>query len=326
MKYRYGIIAVSIMAALQAVPFSAYAASNEVTIDQKDVKADDIIITEAQAGMFEEGQLLVLEVEKIDSYGDITCHVEEGDIEVSAEITDKDGLLNIFKDSPNLPDIKKTSSDKCSYLVITIEDESTEASKIVISGIQLYLDRTLPSGGYALKNVYSGNGLWENTSDNEDEYDKNGVFKYEPLVVDSEYVQIITSPRDKDDSTLNRKIIIGVGSTEISAGEDTIRLDEPAYINKDNYTMLPTRAVSEALGATVNWDEDSRTVSILSGSRIVSMKIGEKTMYINGTPVPMNTAPEITNSRTFIPVRDLANALGIKNIDWSEDSSTITLN
>ena len=144
--------------------------------------------------------------------------------------------------------------------------------------------------------------------------------------MDSEYVQVVTSPRDKDDSTLNRKIDIGIGKDKISAGEDTVILDEPAYINKDNYAMLPTRAISEALGATVNWDEASKSVSILSGSRIVSMKIGEKTMYINGTPVPMNTAPEIKNSRTFIPVRDLANALGIKNIDWSEDTSTITLN
>lgn len=270
--------------------------------------------------------MLVLQIEKIDTNGDVTCYVEKGDIEVSAELTDKDGLLGMFKDKPNYSDVKKSASDDCSYLVITVEDESTEASEIVVSGIKLYLDRTMPNGSYALKNVYSDSGLWENTSTDKDEYDKNGVFKYEPVVVDSEYVQVVTSPRDKDDSTLNRKIDIGIGKDKISAGEDTVILDEPAYINKDNYAMLPTRAISEALGAMVNWDEASKSVSILSGSRIVSMKIGEKTMYINGTPVPMNTAPEIKNSRTFIPVRDLANALGIKNIDWSEDTSTITLN
>ena len=90
--------------------------------------------------------------------------------------------------------------------------------------------------------------------------------------------------------------------------------------------MLPLRAVSEALGATVNWNDESRSISILSGSRIISMKIGEKTMYVNGTPIPMNTAPEISNGRTFIPVRDLANALGIKDIQWNEETSTIILN
>ena len=325
MKYRYGIMAAALLAgSANAVPFCAYA--NEVEIDNKDTEADDIVIKEAEAGLFEEGRMLVLQIEKIDTNGDVTCYVEKCDIEVSAELTDKDGLLGMFKDKPNYSDVKKSASDDCSYLVITVEDESTEASEIVVSGIKLYLDRTMPNGSYALKNVYSDSGLWENTSTDKDEYDKNGVFKYEPVVVDSEYVQVVTSPRDKDDSTLNRKIDIGIGKDKISAGEDTVILDEPAYINKDNYAMLPTRAISEALGATVNWDEASKSVSILSGSRIVSMKIGEKTMYINGTPVPMNTAPEIKNSRTFIPVRDLANALGIKNIDWSEDTSTITLN
>ncbi len=98
------------------------------------------------------------------------------------------------------------------------------------------------------------------------------------------------------------------------------------YINDSGYTMLPLRAVSEALGATVNWNDESRAISILSGSRIISMKIGEKTMYVNGTPIPMNTAPEISNGRTFIPVRDLANALGIKDIQWNEETSIIILN
>ena len=326
MKYRYGIIAVASIMAASAMPLSAMAASNEISIDYKDSKADDIVITGAQEGMFEEGSVLVFAVEKIDISGDITCHIEDGDIEITAELLDRDELLNLFKDSEKLSDMKKSLSADCSYLVITVEDESTEASKIVISGLKLYADRTLPTGGYALKNIYSGSGLWENSSTDKEEYEKNGVFKYEPLVVDSNYVEVVTSPRDKDDSTLNRKVSVDIGADKITAGTDVIKLDAPAYINSDEYTMLPARAIAEALGATVNWDEESQTVSILSGSRIVSMKIGDKTMYINGTPVPMNTAPEITNGRTFLPIRDLASALGIKDINWSEDSSTITLN
>ncbi len=323
-KYQYGILAAA--AVFAAAPLTAFAAGNEVSIDYKDAAADDIVITEASDGMFEEGRMLVFAVEKIEVSGDVTCHVEKGDIEISAELTDKDGLLEIFKDSENVSEMKKTLSDSCSYLVITVEDESTEASRIVISGLRLYLDRTLPVGGYALKNVYTGTGIWENTSTEKDEYEKNGVFKYEPLVVDPDYVQVVTAPRDQDDSTLNRKVSVGVGSEQITAGMDIIDLDAPAYINDDGYAMLPARAIAEALGATVNWDEESRSVSVFSGKRIVSMKIGDKTMYINGTPIPMNAAPEISNGRTFLPVRDLANALGIKNIDWSEETSTITLN
>ena len=56
------------------------------------------------------------------------------------------------------------------------------------------------------------------------------------------------------------------------------------------------------------------------------MTIGSKTMYINGTPVSMNTSAAITNERTFLPVRDLANAIGISAVNWTEASGTVTLN
>jgi hypothetical protein len=112
----------------------------------------------------------------------------------------------------------------------------------------------------------------------------------------------------------------------MAAGTETVTLDAPAYINAENYTMLPLRAISEAFGGTVNWDDTTKTVTILSGQRIISMTIGSRTMYINGTPVAMNTAPEITSGRTFVPVRDLSNSLGISDINWTEASGTVTLN
>ena len=98
MKYRYGIMAAALLAvSANAVPFCAYA--NEVAIYNKDTEADDIVIKEAEAGLFEEGRMLVLQIEKIDTNGDVTCYVEKGDIELSAESTDKDGLSDMFRDT-----------------------------------------------------------------------------------------------------------------------------------------------------------------------------------------------------------------------------------
>ena len=178
------------------------------------------------------------------------------------------------------------------------------------------------------------NILWENSSPDKDEYDAeaseneacNAIFKYKAVTVNDSYVDVITSARDQDDSTTNKKIIITVGASTMAVGTETVNLDAPAYINSENYTMLPVRAISEAFGATVNWDAASRTVTVLSGQRIISMTIGSRTMYINGTPVAMNTTAAIVNDRTFIPVRDLANSLGISAINWTEASGTVTLN
>ena len=54
-------------------------------------------------------------------------------------------------------DLKKYS-DKCSYIVITKINESTEPSVMEISGLKMYLDRTFPNGEYKLESVYTGNG------------------------------------------------------------------------------------------------------------------------------------------------------------------------
>lgn len=303
-------------------PYTVEAKTSEVLIDYRYVPVNEIVITEAEEGLLEEKDKIYLEVEKMDFEDAGSYEVTSGDIEVDVTIDDND--------------------DNTAQLVVEVTDDSTEASTITISGLELYLDRTLPVGGYALKNVMSfkadgtpaaTNILWENSSNKEGDadkkeygYDKNGVFKYKAVTCNDKYVEVVTSGRDNDDSTTNRKIVITIGATTMAVGTQTITLDTPAYINAENYTELPLRAVSEAFGATVGWDDASRTVTVMMGQRIVSMTIGSKTMYINGTPVQMNTAPEITNERTFVPVRDLANALGISKIDWNEASQTVTLN
>lgn len=310
---------VELKVATVKAPYTVEAKTTEVLIDYRYVPVNEIVITEAEEGLLEDGDVIALQVEKMDFEDAGSYEVTTGDLDV--DVTINDGKNDVAQ------------------LEVEVKDESTEASTVTISGLELYLDRTLPVGGYALQNVKADNILWENSTDKKGEDDKdsyeyvpeanqasNGLFKYKEVTCNDKYVEVVTSGRDNDDSTTNRKIVITIGATTMAVGTQTITLDTPAYINAENYTELPLRAVSEAFGATVGWDDPSNTVTIMMGQRIVSMTIGSKTMYINGTPVQMNTAPEITNERTFVPVRDLANALGISKIDWNEASQTVTLN
>ena len=322
---------VSFKVATVKAPYTVEAKTSEVLIDYRYVPVNEIVITEAEEGILEEDDVIVLGVEKMSFEDAGSYEVTSGDIEVDVTIGDApNGIYN---------------PGDYAYLFVDVTDESTEASTITISGLELYLDRTLPVGGYALENVggvdnngHALNILWENSTTNDADaiggykYVPNrnlastGLFKYDELVCNDSYVDVITAGRDQDDSSTTRKIVITIGATTMAVGTETVTLDTPAYINAENYTELPLRAISEAFGATVGWDDASRTVTVMMGQRIVSMTIGSKTMYINGTPVAMNTAPEITNERTFVPVRDLANALGITKIDWNEASATVTLN
>ena len=324
---------VELTVATVKAPYTIEAKTSEVLIDYRYVPVNEIVITEAEEDLLEEGDQIVLAVEKMDFEDAGTYEVTSGDIEV--DVTIDNAPAGIYDRSRNY-----------AYLFVEVTDESTEASSITISGLELYLDRTLPVGGYALQNIggrFTNNNeainiLWENSVTTDDEtYEaynfvpnenraSTGLFEYDAVTVNDSYVEVVTAGRDQDDSSTTRKIVITIGATTMAVGTETVTLDTPAYINAENYTELPLRAVSEAFGATVGWDDASRTVTIMMGQRIVSMTIGSKTMYINGTPVAMNTAPEITNERTFVPVRDLANALGITKIDWNEASATVTLN
>ena len=332
---------VSLKVATVKAPYTVTAKTSEVLIDYRYVPVNDIVITEAEEGILEDKDEILLAVEKMDFEDAGKVEVTEGDIDVDVDIIDD---IYDLDDETHIFDMLTKNK---AYLKVTVNDESTEASTIVVSGLELYLDRTLPVGGYALQNVGANNILWDNSSlqkaseHGDYPYDADAVeatgnaaksltypayFKYKEVTVNDSYVDVITSARDQDDSTTNKKIIITVGASTMAVGTETVNLDAPAYINSENYTMLPVRAISEAFGATVNWDAASRTVTVLSGQRIISMTIGSRTMYINGTPVAMNTTAAIVNDRTFIPVRDLANSLGISAINWTEASGTVTLN
>ena len=332
---------VSLKVATVKAPYTVTAKTSEVLIDYRYVPVNDIVITEAEEGILEDKDEILLAVEKMDFEDAGKVEVTEGDIDVDVDVIDD---IYDLDDETHIFDMLTKNK---AYLKVTVNDESTEASTIVVSGLELYLDRTLPVGGYALQNVGANNILWDNSSlqkaseHGDYPYDADAVeatgdaaksltypayFKYKEVTVNDSYVDVITSARDQDDSTTNKKIIITVGASTMAVGTETVNLDAPAYINSENYTMLPVRAISEAFGATVNWDAASRTVTVLSGQRIISMTIGSRTMYINGTPVAMNTTAAIVNDRTFIPVRDLANSLGISAINWTEASGTVTLN
>ena len=143
------------------------------------------------------------------------------------------------------------------------------------------------------------------------------------------FVNVVTAGRDKDDASFTTKVVVPVGEAYLIAGEKQVALDVPAYINAAGYTMLPVRAVATALGinnSNVLWDGPTKTVTILYGQRIITMVAGQKVVYVNGSAIPASASVEIVNGRTFLPMRDLATALGVTDITWDAATKTATLN
>ncbi|MCH5212157.1 MAG: hypothetical protein J1G06_04010 [Oscillospiraceae bacterium] len=83
-------------------------------------------------------------------------------------------------------------------------------------------------------------------------------------------------------------------------------------------TMVPIRFISEAFGAYVTWDAEARAVQIQSPEAEVVMIIDSTDYTVNGAAKVMDTAPEITGDRTFIPLRMAAEALN-KKVEWNDN-------
>ncbi|MCQ4726681.1 copper amine oxidase N-terminal domain-containing protein [Anaerotignum faecicola] len=327
--------------ATAVAPVTVEAETNAVSIDYRNVAVSDILIKEAYAGALEKDKTLQLELDKIAFDKEPKVEVVEGDLKI--DDVEKDGNAIQIK-------IKNASSKT--------------ASTIKLSDVNLYLERDLPAGKYPLKltayqtfdkdgatdpNMDYGSGIdgteankrhtgddaettdaYFQTSITKGDKDKGTIyFDKRSVTVLDDYVEVVTAGRDQDDSTFTTKIVIQVGANTMTAGKETINLDVPAYI-KDGYTMMPVRAVTEALSnvAIVKWDDPSHTVTITFGSRIVKMTVGSDVMQINGVDINMSTPCEITDSRAFIPLRDLGYALGLNDskINWDDATKTATLN
>lgn len=97
-------------------------------------------------------------------------------------------------------------------------------------------------------------------------------------------------------------------------------IDAQPYIDENNRTMIPVRFVTETMGADVSWDDNNKTAIIVKDGIEVRLTNGNADMTVieNGETriVTMDTASVIKNSRTYVPIRYVAEALGAY-VDYS---------
>lgn len=307
-------------------PYTVSAQQNDLTIDYRNTEIPtDVVITEAEAGLWEKGTEFALTLDKIDF---------DDDASVTAD--DKSGM--------EIKDVKTKDGE----IRFTVDSESDdEPATLTVSDLTLYMDRNLPAGAYDL-NMYALDMLGVDSAEKAEDFDGSDYkaadkgYLTQTLLADevttvfvgdesddidytakTGFVNIVTAGSDTTGFTT--KLTVPIGENYLIAGETKVELDAPAYINAEGYTMLPVRAISTSLGIDNNnvlWDQATKTVTILYGDRIISMTAGASVMYVNGSSIPTSSSVEIVNDRTFLPMRDLATALGVTDLTWDTDPTT----
>lgn len=105
--------------------------------------------------------------------------------------------------------------------------------------------------------------------------------------------------------------------------------DVPAFLLEER-TLFPVRLVSEAMGAVVEWKEETRQVTVTMGRRQLVFTLGSPVVLVNGEEqlLPDGVGPCIAAAeeaeRTMVPLRFLAESLRFQ-VEWEEESQTVYL-
>ncbi len=173
-------------------------------------------------------------------------------------------------------------------------------------------------------------GVFEITADNgkvaviNGEKVLNGKVELEPGDYGVEWVAgdqpIVETPVDEPDAI---EIKLTIDSKEIIKNGVASELDVPAQIINSR-TMVPLRAIFEALGATVEWDDATRTVTSEKDGTKVELTIGDANIYVDGIATELDVPAQIVDNRTLVPARAVAEAYGCE-VGWDEATRTVTI-
>lgn len=102
-----------------------------------------------------------------------------------------------------------------------------------------------------------------------------------------------------------------------------VSADVDPYITAGR-TYLPLRAAAESMGAAVEWDGATRSITVTKDSTVIRCSVGSAAFTVNGTTRYSDAAPEIRDGRTMLPIRPIAEALG-GHLEWDGYTASVTI-
>lgn len=170
--------------------------------------------------------------------------------------------------------------------------------------------------------VYKLNGNLISEKEYQSQFEKYENYDAEPY---SEYVNFGEKGTVEALNTLNDVINNSGISNKITVTLNGKEIDfDQTPIIVDGRTLVPLRAIFEALGATVDWNGTTQTVTSTKEGVTISMTIGQTEMYKNGEVKRLDVAPQIIGGRTLVPVRAIAESFDI-DVEWNGDTNTVIL-
>ncbi len=132
----------------------------------------------------------------------------------------------------------------------------------------------------------------------------------------------------------NGSIVLTINSTSMTVNGTAKNIDDKGskpVLDKGGYTMLPLRGVVEAMGGTLDWDAQTRTVTMVKDNQTVKLTAGSTKATVDDTVRDMLAnkgvykAPYLTSGgKTMVHVRALELFTGTSCV-WNQAAQQITV-
>ena len=120
-------------------------------------------------------------------------------------------------------------------------------------------------------------------------------------------------------------LIFIIGSPSFVAGTTPYAAESPAFI-ENGRTFLGVRDIGTAIGAAVEWDQDTQTATISKDNVTVKVTVGSDEIAVTKggvtTSVPTDAAAVNKDGRVYLPFRVLLEAFGY-TVTWDDATQSI---
>ncbi|MCK5848746.1 MAG: copper amine oxidase N-terminal domain-containing protein [Caldisericia bacterium] len=125
-----------------------------------------------------------------------------------------------------------------------------------------------------------------------------------------EYQMVIQLPLNSDSAYIN--------------GEKYTLDTAPAFVNKEEVTMVPLKFLSDVMAAKIEWFPNTKEISILQRDGEIQLMVNRNFAYVNGEEYRLTSSPSIVKGRAFVPLKFVATQLKF-DVEWIPETKTVVL-
>lgn len=150
---------------------------------------------------------------------------------------------------------------------------------------------------------------------------KEKITQMQKVMKDKYTVEELEQLKIVSESLNSLENVEAVPVENILVGKGNLKFDTPPVI-KNGRTLIPVRAISEAMGATVEYNDEEKIVTITKGDKIIIFNLLENKAYVGENEVEIDVPAEVMNNRTMVPLRFIAENLEL-TVEYDTETQTI---